>query len=84
MRGAYAITVSDGGESLDVLAEQPGEDLGLGLAQLGKLLCHVRDRAVVLAQLRTGTGFQSRGREPVHGQRLGEHLRLLTVRGRVQ
>ena len=32
-------------------AEQPGEDLGLGLAQLRELLGHVGDRAVVLADL---------------------------------
>ena len=52
VRRADTVAVGDGGQSLDVLAEQPGEDLGLGLAQLRELLGHVRDRAVVLAQLR--------------------------------
>ena len=49
--GADAVAVGDGGQSLDMRAEQAGEDLGLGLAQLRELLGDVRDRAVVLAQL---------------------------------
>ena len=46
--------LADGGDALDVPAEQPGERLGLGLAQLGEDGGDVRDRAVVLAQLPTG------------------------------
>ncbi len=79
--GADTVAVGDGGQSLDVPAEQPREDLGLGLAQLGELLGHVRDRAVVLAELLAGTGLHGGGGIAVGGQRLGEHLRLL-ARGR--
>ena len=51
---ADAVAVGDGGQPLDVRPEQPGEDLGLGLAQLRELLGDVGDRAVVLAQLLAG------------------------------
>ena len=60
---ADTVAVGDGGQPLDVGAEQPGERLGLGLAQLGELLGHVGDRAVVLAQLLTeGAARAGRGR----------------------
>jgi hypothetical protein len=73
--------VGDGGKSLHVRAEQAGEDLGLRLAELGELLGHVGDRAVVLAELlagalgsrrasRTGGGSVSVARERL-GERLG-------------
>ena len=62
VRGAHAVAAGDGGESLDVGAEQPREDLGLGLAQLRELRGDVRHRAVVLAQLLAGTGLCGRGR----------------------
>ena len=57
-------------------AEQPGEDLGLGLAQLGELLGHVGDRAVVLAELlpRSSRRRAGRGSVAVGRQRLGEGL----------
>ncbi len=44
----------DGGQTLHVRADQAGDDLGLGLAQLGKLGGDLRHRAVVLAQLPAG------------------------------
>lgn len=50
-RRADAVSVRDGGEALDVGAQELGEDLGLRLAELWELLGHVRDRAVVLAEL---------------------------------
>jgi hypothetical protein len=50
---AHPVAVGDGGESLDVHAEHPREELGLDLAQLWKPLGHVSHRAVVLAQLLT-------------------------------
>ena len=49
--GADTVAVGDGGQSLDVAAEHRREHLGLGLAQLGELVGHVRDRAVLLAEL---------------------------------
>ena len=51
MSRADTVAVGDGGEALDVDTQQPGERLGLGLAELGKPLGHVRHRAVVLAEL---------------------------------
>jgi alpha-1,6-mannosyltransferase len=60
VRRAYRVAAGDGGQPLDVHTEQVGEGRGLGLAQLRKLLCHVRDRAVVLTQLRTGTDVLGR------------------------
>ena len=50
---ADAVAVGDGGEPLDVHAEDPREELGLDLAQLREPLRHVSHRAVVLAQLLT-------------------------------
>ena len=45
------VAVGDGGQTLDVGAEQLGERGRLGLAQLRELGRDVRDRAVVLAEL---------------------------------
>ena len=56
------------------MAEQPGEDLGLGLAQLGELLGDVGDRAVVLAHLRAVRCRPDRRSVAVAGQRPGEGL----------
>src|SRR5205809_1245780 len=84
--GADAVAVRDRSEPLHRRAQQPAERLGLGLAQLRELGRHVRDRAVVLAELRSasfkpGTGAVSdRGRGArgrgvaVGGQRLGQRL----------
>ena len=49
--GADAVAVGDRREPLDVAAEDPADGLGLGLAQLRELVGHVRDRAVLLAEL---------------------------------
>ena len=65
MRRAYAIAVGDGGEPLDVRAEQSPEHLGLGLAQLGEVGRDVSDWAVVLANLGTAAGMLRRRRVAV-------------------
>ena len=57
MGRTYAVAVRDGGEPLDVRAQEPDEHLCLGLAQLREICCDVRDRAVVLADLDTGAGL---------------------------
>ena len=49
--GADPVAVGDGGQPLDVAAEDPADRLGLGLAQLRELVGDVGDRAVLLAQL---------------------------------
>jgi hypothetical protein len=54
MRRAYGVAAGDCGQPLDVDTEQVGEGRGFGLTQLWKLRGDVRDRAVVLAQLRAG------------------------------
>lgn len=74
---AHTVTVGDGGKSLDVAAEQPGEDLCLGLAQLGEFLGNMSDRAVVLAHLGAAGGVARRGREAIGRERLGEHAGAL-------
>ena len=56
------------------LPEQPGEDLGLGLAQLRELRGDVRDRAVVLADLVAVRCRADRGSVAVGGQRPGQRL----------
>ena len=61
-------------------AEQPAERLGFRLAQLRELGRHVRDRAVVLAELLAAFSLADRGRRArrggvaVGGQRLGQRL----------
>src|SRR6516164_3769493 len=51
VRGADPVAVRDRGQALHGGAEQPGERLGLRLAQLRELGRDVRDRAMVLAEL---------------------------------
>src|SRR5450631_3556036 len=53
VRGADAVAVGDRSQPLYRAAQQPAEGLGLRLTQLWELLGHVRDRAVMLAQLLT-------------------------------
>lgn len=62
--------MGDGRDPLHVCAEQPGERLGLGLTQLGKLFGDVRHRAVVLAQLYplAHRSFSRRRSVPIAGQ----------------
>src|SRR5437667_7555218 len=82
VRGADAVAVRDRSEPLHRRAEQPAERLGFGLAQLRELGRHVRDRAVVLAELLAGFGPRAAdsGRRAgrrgvtVGGQGLGERL----------
>ncbi len=79
VRGADTIAVGDRSEALHRRAEQPAERLGFRLAQLRELGRHVRDRAVVLAELlprrRPDRGRGARGgRVAVRRQRLGQRL----------
>lgn len=72
MGGTDAIAVGDGGQPLDVGTQNLREGTGLGLAQFGELGGHVRDRAVMLADLdslRVAHGL-GRGRVAVLGQGL--------------
>jgi hypothetical protein len=55
VRRAYRVAARDGGQPLHMDTEQFGESRCLGFAQLRELRGDVRDRAVVLAQLRTST-----------------------------
>jgi hypothetical protein len=75
MRRAYRVAAGDGGQPLDVNTEQVSEGRGLGLAQLWKLRGNVRDRAVVLAQLRAGTDILDRRRVTGAAQGNGQGLR---------
>ena len=75
MRGAHPVAVRDGGETLHVGADEPGDDRGLGVAQLGKLGGHVRHRAVVLTELAAGGDRGRVGSVTFRGQCLGESLR---------
>src|SRR2546429_1783810 len=56
VRGADTVAVRDRSEPLHRRSQQPAERLGFGLAQLRELRRHVRDRAVVLAELFAGFG----------------------------
>jgi len=67
--------VSDRGQPLDVDAQQPGEHLGLHLAQLREPLRHVGDRAVVLAELLTQGRRLHGGHIAVRGERPRQRLR---------
>lgn len=49
------VALREGGQTLDVDAEESTEGVGLGLAQLRELRSDVLDRAVTLAQLDTDT-----------------------------
>ena len=57
-------------------AEQLAQHVELGLAQLGKLLGHVRDGAMVLADLHAGAHLAGRGGEPRRGECLGDFFGL--------
>ena len=72
MRRADSIATSDGREPLDGNVEQTREDLSLGLAQLRELGSDVRDRTMMLTQLRATIGAGRAGRcgEAIAGQRL--------------
>ena len=73
--GADAVAVGDGRQPLDVGAEQAAEHRGLGLAQLRELAGHVRDRAVVLAELPARRrSVRGRGGVTLGAERGGERL----------
>jgi heme a synthase len=56
----YAVAVRDRGKPLDVGAQKPDKHLRLCLAQLRKIRCDMRDRAVVLADLNARAGLLCR------------------------
>jgi hypothetical protein len=56
MRGADAVTVGDGGQTLDVSAQNLGEHARLRVTQLGELGRNLGHRAVVLTDLNTDGG----------------------------
>jgi len=62
VRGADAVAVGDRSQPLYRAAQQPAEGLGLRLTQLRELLGHVRDRAVMLAQLLTAASAAAASR----------------------
>lgn len=70
MRRANAVAVGDGGEALDVLAEQPADGRGLRLAQLRISNGHMGHRAVMLANLRAGWHVVDGGGVPILTQRI--------------
>ena len=74
MSRADTIAVRDGGEALHMDTEEPRERGGLNLADLGKALGHVRNRAVMLAQLLTDRRRQCGRDVTVLGQGDGESL----------
>ena len=74
---ADPVAVGDRGQSLDVSPEQPGEHLGLCFAQLRELCGHVRNRAVVLAELVTDRRLQHRRGVAVLGERSSKHPRAV-------
>ncbi len=69
--------MGDGGQSLDMGAEQLGEELCLRLAQLRELLGDMGDRAVVLAELLTDRCATRRSSVPVRAQGLGQRFRAV-------
>lgn len=75
MSRADAVAVGDGGQALDVHAQQPGEEFGLDLAELRELLGDVGDRAVVLTQLLTKRRRLHRRDVAVSCQGSGQGLR---------
>ncbi len=74
VRGAHAVAVRDGGQALDVRADELGDRLRFGLAQLRELGRHVRDRAVVLAELAARGDHRSRCSVTLGGERRSECL----------
>ena len=61
MGRAHTIAMRDGGEALDVYPKQTGERSSLHLADLGKSLGHMRNRAVMLTELLADRRRQCRG-----------------------
>ena len=67
--------MGDGREPLHVAtAEHPADGRGLGLAQLGELVGHVGDRAVLLAQLLPHREVAHRGGVPLVGEDLRQRV----------
>ena len=79
---ADAISVRDGGESLDVYAEHPREHLGLDFAELREPLRNMSNRTVMLTKLLTESRRQCRGDISIIGQRGGQGLGRRRFRSR--
>lgn len=75
MGGAHRVTVGDGGQPLHVRAEQLGKCLPFRVAQFRELRGHVRDGAMMLADLDSMTDFTRRRGVSGLGQRLGKTIR---------
>src|SRR6476660_7484488 len=83
MRGADTVAVRDGGEALHMDTKETGERSCLHLADLGKARGHMRNRAVMLAELLTNGRRQRRRYIAVLGQCACESLSRCGVRCRV-
>src|SRR5262245_25996837 len=77
--------MGDRRKPLHMGAKQPSEDLGLSLAECGKLLGDMGDRTVVLAQLLAAASWRGvgGGSVAVLGKPLGEYHHLAFRRRRV-
>jgi len=60
MGRAHTIAMRDGGEALHMYPKETGERSSLHLADLGKSLGHMRNRAVMLTELLTDRRWQCR------------------------
>ena len=82
MSRADTVAVGDGGESLDVPADEPADRLCFCLAQRRELLGDVLDRAVVLADLHTDAPLVHGGGVTVGAEGVGERSGPLGQRQR--
>ena len=86
VRGADAVAVRDRSEPLHRRTQQPAERLGFGLAQLRELGRHVRDRAVMLAELLAGFGDLDPAVKDLsrvmNNHRSGDTVKLTIYRGK--
>lgn len=74
---AHGVATGDRRQPLYVRSEQVGERRGLGLTQLWELGGDMRDRAVMLAQLRARSHIAGRGGVTLLGQRESQRFRPL-------
>src|SRR3954462_14249108 len=82
MSGADTVAVRDGGESLNMTADEPADCVCFCLAQRRELLGDVLDRAVVLADLDPDPCVVDGGGVTVGAERLGERSGPLGERQR--
>ena len=84
MSRADAVAVRDGGEALHMDTKETGERSCLHLADLGKARSHMRNRAVMLAELLTNGRRQRRRDIAILRQRACESLSRCGVRCRAR